>query len=50
MEATRTLQDKVFLFIKGLAMGAANKVPGVREELLLLSLDFMKNSFIHSKK
>lgn len=26
---TRTLQDKVFLVIKGLAMGAANKVPGV---------------------
>ncbi|XLS30407.1 DUF368 domain-containing protein [Flavobacteriaceae bacterium M23B6Z8] len=26
---TRTLQDKIFLVIKGLAMGAANKVPGV---------------------
>lgn len=26
---TRTLQDKLFLVIKGLAMGAANKVPGV---------------------
>ncbi|MFD0861314.1 DUF368 domain-containing protein [Sungkyunkwania multivorans] len=25
----RTLQDKIFLVIKGLAMGAANKVPGV---------------------
>ncbi len=29
MENTRTLFDKVFLFIKGVAMGAANKVPGV---------------------
>lgn len=29
MEKTRNLSDKVFLFIKGLAMGAANKVPGV---------------------
>ena len=26
---TRTFSDKVFLFLKGLAMGAANKVPGV---------------------
>ncbi len=29
MENTRTLSDKIFLFIKGVAMGAANKVPGV---------------------
>ena len=29
MESTRTLKDKIFLVIKGLAMGAANKVPGV---------------------
>ena len=29
MENTRTFSDKVFLFIKGVAMGAANKVPGV---------------------
>ncbi|RKE92347.1 DUF368 domain-containing protein [Ichthyenterobacterium magnum] len=29
MEATRTLKDKIFLIIKGLGMGAANKVPGV---------------------
>lgn len=29
MERTRTLSDKIFLFIKGVAMGAANKVPGV---------------------
>lgn len=29
MESTRTLKDKIFLIIKGLAMGAANKVPGV---------------------
>lgn len=27
--STRTLRDKVFLVIKGLAMGSANKVPGV---------------------
>jgi len=29
MENTRTLSDRVLLFIKGVAMGAANKVPGV---------------------
>lgn len=29
MESTRSLKDRVFLVIKGLAMGAANKVPGV---------------------
>ena len=27
--STRTFSDKFFLVIKGLAMGAANKVPGV---------------------
>ena len=29
MAQERTFSDKFFLFIKGLAMGAANKVPGV---------------------
>ncbi len=29
MAAIRTFSDKVFLFIKGVAMGTANKVPGV---------------------
>ena len=29
MASDRTLTDKIFLFIKGLSMGAANKVPGV---------------------
>ncbi len=29
MQNTRTLMDKLFLVIKGLCMGAANKVPGV---------------------
>lgn len=29
MQKTRTLSDKFFLVLKGLAMGAANKVPGV---------------------
>jgi len=29
VENTRTLTDKILLFVKGVAMGAANKVPGV---------------------
>lgn len=29
MESTRTLKDKIFLVLKGVGMGAANKVPGV---------------------
>lgn len=29
MEKTRSLSDKIWLVLKGLAMGAANKVPGV---------------------
>ena len=29
MQNTRTLTDKIFLILKGLGMGAANKVPGV---------------------
>ena len=29
MENTKTLQGKLLLVLKGLAMGAANKVPGV---------------------
>jgi len=29
MQSTRALKDRIFLVIKGLAMGAANKVPGV---------------------
>lgn len=29
MQQTRTLTDKIFLVIKGILMGAANKVPGV---------------------
>ena len=29
MQSTRTITDKIFLILKGLGMGAANKVPGV---------------------
>ena len=29
MRSDRSLSENIFLFLKGLAMGAANKVPGV---------------------
>ena len=29
MQKTRTLKDKILLVVKGIVMGAANKVPGV---------------------
>lgn len=46
-EKTRTLFDKTFLFIKGLAMGAANKVPGVSGGLVAFVAGFYEE-FIYS--
>jgi len=39
-EKTRTLSDKLFLFIKGIGMGAANKVPGVSGGLVAFVTGF----------
>ena len=39
-ENTRTLGDKILLFIKGVAMGAANKVPGVSGGLVAFVTGF----------
>lgn len=39
-EKTRTLGDKLLLFIKGVAMGAANKVPGVSGGLVAFVTGF----------
>ena len=39
-EKTRSLWDKIFLFIKGIAMGAANKVPGVSGGLVAFVTGF----------
>ncbi|TRZ43613.1 DUF368 domain-containing protein [Robertkochia solimangrovi] len=44
---TRTIRDKVFLFIKGLAMGAANKVPGVSGGVVAFVAGFYEE-FIYS--
>ena len=47
MESTRSFKDRVFLVIKGLAMGAANKVPGVSGGVVAFVAGFYEE-FIHS--
>ncbi|MGC1632360.1 MAG: DUF368 domain-containing protein [Gelidibacter sp.] len=47
MQSTRTLTDKIFLVIKGLCMGAANKVPGVSGGVVAFVAGFYEE-FIYS--
>jgi uncharacterized membrane protein len=47
MKSTRTLKDRLFLVIKGLGMGAANKVPGVSGGVVALVAGFYEE-FIYS--
>ncbi|MDO1500023.1 DUF368 domain-containing protein [Winogradskyella maritima] len=47
MESTRSLKDKIFLVVKGLAMGAANKVPGVSGGVVAFVAGFYEE-FIYS--
>jgi len=47
MESTRTFTDKVFLVMKGLGMGAANKVPGVSGGVVAFVSGFYEE-FIYS--
>ena len=47
MQSTRTFTDRVFLFLKGLAMGAANKVPGVSGGVVAFVTGFYEE-FIYS--
>lgn len=47
MEKTRTLKDRIFLILKGLAMGAANKVPGVSGGVVAFVAGFYEE-FIYS--
>jgi len=47
MEATRTFSDKVLLVVKGIAMGAANKVPGVSGGVVAFVVGFYEE-FIYS--
>ena len=47
MQPSRTLSDKVFLILKGIAMGAANKVPGVSGGMVAFVAGFYEE-FIYS--
>ena len=47
MQSTRTFMDRLFLVIKGLGMGAANKVPGVSGGVVAFVAGFYEE-FIHS--
>ncbi|OUS00027.1 DUF368 domain-containing protein [Flavobacteriales bacterium 33_180_T64] len=47
MQSTRTLKDRLFLIIKGLGMGAANKVPGVSGGVVAFVAGFYEE-FIYS--
>ena len=49
MQSTRTLSDKIFLVLKGLGMGAANKVPGVSGGVVAFVAGFYEE-FIYSLK
>jgi len=47
MQSTRTLFDKIFLVLKGIGMGAANKVPGVSGGVVAFVAGFYEE-FIYS--
>jgi len=49
MQSTRTFTDKLFLILKGLGMGAANKVPGVSGGVVAFVAGFYEE-FIYSLK
>jgi putative membrane protein len=49
MNNERTFSDKIWLFLKGLAMGAANKVPGVSGGVVAFVAGFYEE-FIYSLK
>ncbi len=49
-ENTRTLTDKIFLFIKGIGMGAANKVPGVSGGLVAFVAGFYEEMIYSLQK
>lgn len=50
MARDRSLSDKFFLFIKGLSMGAANKVPGVSGGMISFVLGFYEEMIYSFKK
>lgn len=49
-EKTRTLLDRILLFIKGVAMGAANKVPGVSGGMVAFVVGFYEEMIYSFQK
>ena len=50
MQRTRTFSDKFFLVLKGLAMGAANKVPGVSGGVIAFVAGFYEEFIFFLKR
>ncbi len=50
LQKTRTLSDKVLLFVKGLAMGGANKVPGVSGGIVAFVTGFYEELIFSFKR
>ena len=50
MAKDRSLLDKFFLFLKGLSMGAANKVPGVSGGTVSFVLGFYEEMIYSFRK
>jgi len=50
MAQNRNIKDKIFLFFKGLSMGAANKVPGVSGGMIAFVLGFYEEMIYSFKK
>lgn len=50
MAKKRSLPDKIFLFLKGLSMGAANKVPGVSGGAIAFVLGFYEEMIYSFRK
>ena len=49
-EKTRTLLDRILLFVKGVAMGAANKVPGVSGGMVAFVVGFYEEMIYSFQK
>ncbi len=50
LQKTRTLSDKILLFIKGLAMGGANKIPGVSGGIVAFVTGFYEELIFSLKR
>ena len=50
LQKTRTFTDRILLFIKGLAMGGANKIPGVSGGIVAFVTGFYKELIFSLKR